>query len=247
MVSYNSKYDDSLTGKQTLSPAEQAGEALFNGAARCESCHTTTAQIGDEPMNIGLDATVTDPGQGAGRFKVPSLRNVAVRGFYMHDGRFSSLQQVVNFYSSQVIDNGNLDGRLTNPLQLNLTTEQVDDLVAFLNTLTDNTFLTSSLFSNPFVTLPGDYNGDGVVDAADYDVWRSSYGDQTSLVADGNGDGVVDTSDYLLWRANLGRTWQSLATGSGAGGGQSVVPEPASLALGLLAVLSLIFPRRRRL
>lgn len=244
MVSYNSKYDDSLTGKQTLSPTEQAGETLFNGAARCASCHTTTAMIGDEPMNIGLDPTITDPGEGGGRFKVPSLRNVAVRGHFMHDGRFSSLEQVVNFYNSQVIDNGFVDGRLTDPLRLNLTTDQIDDLVAFLNTLTDNKFLTSSLFSNPFVTLPGDYNGDGVVDAADYEVWRSNYGDKTSLVADGNGDGVVDTSDYLLWRANLGRTWQSMATGSG---GQSVVPEPASFALGLLAVLSVILGRRRRL
>jgi cytochrome c peroxidase len=246
MVSYNSKYDDSLTGKQTLSPAEQAGEALFNGTARCASCHTTTSQSVDEVMNIGLDATITDPGAGAGRFKAPSLRNVAVRGRYMHDGRFSSLQEVVNFYSSQVIDNGNVDGRLTNPLQLNLSSEQIDDLVAFLNTLTDNTFLTSSLFSNPFVTLPGDYNGDGVVDAADYQVWRSNFGDTTSLVADGNGDGKVDTADYLLWRENMGRTWQSLMPGDGASISQNNVPEPAGLALGLLASTWLYFGRRGR-
>jgi cytochrome c peroxidase len=248
MVSYNSKYDDSLTGKQTLSPSEQAGEALFNGAARCTSCHTTTAQIGDEAMNIGLDATVTDPGDAsnAGRFKTPSLRNVAVRGRYMHDGRFSSLQEVVNFYSSQVNDTPNLDGRLTNPLQLNLTTEQIDDLVAFLNTLTDNTFLTSPLFSNPFVTLPGDYNGDGVVDAADYQVWRSNFGDTTSLLADGNRDGTVNMTDYLLWRSNVGRTWQSLGTDSGNGVGQNGVPEPAALVLGLLVISSIVFQRRRR-
>jgi cytochrome c peroxidase len=246
MVSYNSKYDDSLTGKQILSPAEQAGEALFNGAARCAGCHTTTAQIGDEAMNIGLDATVTDPGAGAGRFKTPSLRNVAVRGRYMEDGRFSSLQEVVNFYSSQVVDNGNLDGRLRNPLQLNLTTEQIDDLVAFLNTLTDNTLLTSQFFSNPFKTLSGDYNGDGIVDAADYQVWRANFGDTTSLVADGNGDGIVDMRDYLLWRSNVGRTWQGLA-GSGAGIGQNAVPEPGALGLGILAVSSLVFRRRRRL
>jgi hypothetical protein len=92
--------------------------------------------------------------------------------------------------------------------------------------------------------LPGDYNGDGVVDAADYQVWRANFGDTTSLVADGNGDGVVNTGDYVLWRSNVGHAWQSL--GSGAGVGQSAIPEPAALALGILAVSSLVFQRRRR-
>ncbi len=245
MVSYNSKYDDSLTGKQTLTPSEQAGEALFNGAARCSSCHTTVAQIGDEAMNIGLDQVVDDPGAGEGRFKTPSLRNVAVRGRFMHDGRFISLQEVVEFYNSQVQDVPQLDARLRDPLQLNLTPQQIDDLVAFLNTLTDPAYLTSQLFSNPFVTLPGDYNGDGVVDAVDYQVWRSSYDDTTALVADGNGDGIIDTSDYVVWRRNLGATWESLAVGSGAGVAQTAVPEPAGVVLGILAI-SLILPRRQR-
>jgi cytochrome c peroxidase len=244
MVSYNSKYDDYLNGKQTLSPAEQAGEELFNGSARCSSCHTTVAQIGDEAMNIGLDANVTDPGAGDGRFKVPSLRNVAVRGHFMHDGRFSSLTQVVDFYSTQVQDNVNLDNRLRNPLQLNLTSDQVNDLVAFLGTLTDNTFLTSSLFSNPFVTLPGDYNGDGVVDDADYVVWRASFGKTGSPDADGSGNGVVDLADYTIWRNNFGRTWQDLATGSGSARASTAIPEPTGVALVILAG-SCLFARRR--
>src|SRR5689334_11709459 len=104
MISYNSKYDAYLNGQATLSPAGRAGEALFSGAARCSSCHTTNAQIGDQAMNIGLDANPLDQGAGGGRFKTPSLRNVAVRGHYMHDGRFSSLEQVVQFYSSEVQD-----------------------------------------------------------------------------------------------------------------------------------------------
>ncbi len=248
MISYNSKFDDSLTGKQSLTPAEQAGQALFSGQARCSGCHTTNAQVIQEAVNVGLDATITDPGvDGQGRFKAPSLRNVEVRGRFMHDGRFATLQDVVNFYNTGVQDNPSLDAGLRDPLQLNLTPDQVADLVAFLNTLTDNTFLTSSLFSNPFQTLPGDYNGDGVVDAADYQVWRANFGDTTSLVADGNGDGIVDMSDYLLWRTNVGRTWEGLATESGAGIGQNAVPEPGALALGILAVSSLVFRRRRRL
>jgi hypothetical protein len=129
-------------------------------------------------------------------------------------------------------------------VQLNLTQEQIDDIVAFLNTLTDNTFLTSALFSNPFVTLPGDYNGDGAVNDADYQVWRSNLGDTTALVADGDGNGVVDTADYVMWRKNVGRTWQDLATGSGAVI-SGAIPEPSTSALAALAGLCVLARRRR--
>jgi cytochrome c peroxidase len=245
MITYNSKYDDYMNGKATFSPAEQAGANLFTGAARCSSCHGTTAQVGDEAMNIGLDATVVDPGAGEGTFKTPSLRNVAVRGRFMHDGRFSSLQEVVQFYSTQVQDVPQLDGRLRDPLQLNLTSEQIDDIVAFLNTLTDNSFLTNSMFSDPFVTLPGDYNGDGVVDSADYIVWRKNVGDTTSLVADGNNDHHTDDADYAIWRQNLGKTWQDLAYGSGGGLANPSIPEPSAAALVALASFCTLARRRR--
>ncbi len=250
MVSYQSKFDTAFAPGQTqpnfaavFTPQEQAGEALFNGAARCSACHQTNAQVADQARNIGLDATVTDPGAGEGRFKAPSLRNVAVRGRFMHDGRFSTLQQVVEFYNSDVQNTPELDGTLRDPLQLNLTADQIQDLVAFLNTLTDNTFLNSSLFSNPFATLPGDYNGDGIVDTADYVVWRKNFGDTTSLVADGNDNQIVDQADYEVWRQNFGRTWQDLATGSGAGL-TAAVPEPAAIALALIALTCGLNSRR---
>jgi cytochrome c peroxidase len=246
MITYNSKYDAYLNGQATLTPSESAGEALFNGAARCTACHSTTAQIGDFPHNVGLDVVPTDPGAGQGQFKTPSLRNVGVRGRFMHDGRFSTLAEVVQFYSSGVQDSPLLDPRLRDPVQLNLTQQQIDDLVAFLNALTDNTFLTSSLFSDPFVTLPGDYNGDGAVDSSDYQVWRSNLGDISALLADGDGSGVVDAADYVTWRKNVGRTWQDLATGSGTGVGLGAVPEPSAAMLAALAS-SLAFARRRRL
>jgi cytochrome c peroxidase len=246
MISYKSKYDAYLNGQATLTPAEQAGETLFNNAARCSACHSTTAQVGDFPHNVGLDAVPTDPGAGEGRFKTPSLRNVGVRGRFMHDGRFSTLEEVVQFYSSGVQDGQFLDPRLKDPVQLNLTQEQIDDIVAFLNTLTDNSFLTNSMFSDPFVTLPGDYNGDGVVNTSDYQVWRSNLGDASALVADGDGSGVVDAADFVTWRKNLGRTWQDLAPGSGSGVAPGAVPEPASLALALLAGSWVLTLRRRR-
>ena len=83
--------------------------------------------------------------------------------------------------------------------------------------------------------LTGDFNGDGVVDSADYTVWRDAEGyDKTGNAADANGDGRVDTADYDLWAANFGATAASLS-----------VPEPtaAVLALSLLATAG---ARRRR-
>ena len=249
MVSYQSKFDSAFASGSAqpnfaavFTPDEIAGEAIFNGVGRCEGCHTTNAHVGQQATNIGLDATIVDPGAGTGQFKTPSLRNAAVRGRFMHDGRFSTLQEVVEFYNSGVQDNPSLDEGLRNPLQLGLTPQQVQQLVAYLNTLTDETFLTSSLFSDPFTTLPGDYTGDGVVDPQDYVLWRNSVGDTTSLLADGNGDHVVNNLDYDVWRQYFGRTWLSLATGAGVG---SSVPEP-----GAAAVLSIAFfamgCRRRR-
>ena len=80
------------------------------------------------------------------------------------------------------------------------------------------------------VPLPGDYNKDRIVDAADYVVWRDSLGAAGYHVpADGNGDGIVDANDYGVWRANYGRVWSS-STGSsaiGAPGELANVPEPS--------------------
>jgi cytochrome c peroxidase len=254
MVSYQSKFDKNLAapGQVPFTTDENAGRALFNGGvAKCGGCHTTNAQISDGTHNIGLDLTNTaDPGAGNGLFKAPSLRNVEVRGHFMHDGRFSTLQQVIEFYNSGIQDNPFLDNSLktppgpggNQPIQMGLTATQISQLEAFLKTLTDTAFLTSSLFSNPFVTLPGDYSGDGVVDSADYVVWRNSVGDTTSLIADGNGDLVVNDLDYDVLRQNYGRTWLSLATGSGGG---SAVPEPSSAMLAV-TLIGWVATRRKR-
>jgi cytochrome c peroxidase len=166
LVSVNSKFDRAFgvngvpNFAATFTAQELAGQDLFNGRAGCARCHGTNAHISDGVHNTGLDATITDVGAGNGRFKAPSLRNIAVRPPYMHDGRFRTLEQVIAFYDNGVQNNPGLDTRLRGgpggpggngaPLRLNLSAAERASLVAFLGTLTDNTFLTDVRFSNPF-------------------------------------------------------------------------------------------------
>jgi len=169
LSTYQSKYDTALAAgpgsvNTVFTPLERQGLQLFGGplagpgpgGAGCARCHEATAQIASQPRNNGLNATNTaDAGAGGGRFKVPSLRNIAVRGTFMHDGRFSSLAQVVEFYNSGVQANPNLDRALRdrngNPQRLNLNQTEKDALVAFMATLTDQNFLTDTKFGNPFL------------------------------------------------------------------------------------------------
>ena len=159
LISSQSKYDAAFTANpprfpDVLTPQEAQGEQIFSGQGNCSRCHGTAIQIADQPRNNGLDATVTDIGAGNARFKVPSLRNIAVRPPFMHDGRFTTLAQVIDFYDHGVNANANLDNVLRNPdgsaKRLNLNPAQRAALEAFLRTLTDNTFLTDPRLSSPF-------------------------------------------------------------------------------------------------
>ena len=83
------------------------------------------------------------------------------------------------------------------------------------------------------VVAPGDFNGDGTVDAADYVVWRSTHGSNSDLRADGNGDGSIDDADYSVWRAHFGTIYGGDALEN------AVVPEPSAAILLLVAALTL--------
>jgi hypothetical protein len=177
----------------------------------------------------------------------------------MHDGRFadsenpedpSALEQVVAFYNNGVEFSSNLDPRLkdttgTAARRLNWSEENIAAVVAYLRTQTDYVFLTSPLFADPFVTLPGDYTGDGIVDDNDFNLSTAEYGDVTSLQADGNSDLVVDAADYVLWRKFVGLTWLDLAIppNPGSSGG---VPEPSGVALAAILFGWRIADRRPR-
>ena len=135
--------------------------------ATCLYCHGTPQHVNDEAKNNGLSLNYDDNGKGEvtgnpsdnGLFKVPTLRNIALTAPYMHDGRFETLMEVVNHYSTDVADHPNLHFRLKDSddpspdsevLRLNLTQEEKEALVAFLNTLTDETLATDEKYSDPF-------------------------------------------------------------------------------------------------
>ncbi len=166
MVSYQSKYDSAFVNGNpnfaaVFTPQELHGFQLFGPnvggqgvSARCDRCHGTTAHVSGVLQNNGLDAVTVDQGAGQGRFKSPSLRNIGQRQRFMHDGRFTTLEEVVQFYNTGVQNNPNLSNLLRNQdgtvTRLNLSAQDMADMVAFLRTLTDNNFLSDPRFSDPF-------------------------------------------------------------------------------------------------
>ena len=122
--------------------------AVAQGGAGCSSCHLPpTFALAENARSNGLDA-------GEKRlFKAPSLRNVGLTGPYMHDGRFTTLAQVVDFYDHGVQEGPALDNRLRQgdrPQRLHLDAADKAALVAFLETLSDPALTTDQRFSNPF-------------------------------------------------------------------------------------------------
>jgi cytochrome c peroxidase len=161
MISFNSPYDGFFYGGDTtlLNASQKRGFDLFFGQAECVHCHGGPLLTDNSFKNNGLDAFLTDLGRGGftgnsadnGKFRVPTLRNIAKSGPYMHDGRFSTLEQVIEHYNSGVIGTSpNLDPDMATYVPgLNLTSQDKLDLVNFLKTFTDNSFLNNMNFSNP--------------------------------------------------------------------------------------------------
>lgn len=203
IISVSTKYDYGIKSVvdagQSIAPQfqpfpnftdlENKGKEAFFRTFFCSQCHGGPNFNGFNPAfiqeaNIGLDLSYNDAGVAGtdfetgqtnnGKFKVPSLRNIAVTGPYMHDGRFQTLDEVVEFYNSGIQahpqlspelrqqgivgnhlgpaipdDQEIIDGRMM-PIRMYMTGEEKAGIVAFLRTLTDYTMISDPKFSDPF-------------------------------------------------------------------------------------------------
>jgi cytochrome c peroxidase len=183
LISSNSRYDQFLRGELTLDPQEELGRKLFMAhpdvkvslrGANCIDCHSQFLTGGssaryDGFSNNGLDdeahlqpglQAVTGKPAHRGLFKVPSLRNIALTAPYMHDGRFNTLEAVLDHYDSGIKNSSTLSAVIVEAdnqgaaaaglISLHLTAAEKAAIIAFLHTLTDRDFVTTERFSDPF-------------------------------------------------------------------------------------------------
>lgn len=140
---FSSRYDDVLRGNAVLSPREAHGKQVFDDPERgnCASCHPDTMEQGFPVFtdfgyaDLGLPAH-GDAGLG-NKFKTPTLRNVARKHRFMHDGSLTSLAQVMRFYAGHVLRARRPTVEQGPPFSAHLTDDELADLVAFLETLDD--------------------------------------------------------------------------------------------------------------
>jgi cytochrome c peroxidase len=166
LISGNSKYDRFLRGELFLDDDEEVGRQLYFDLpdnlpdAECGHCHNDPLFTTNTYFNNGItptdaDLNFPDLGRGKvtglkidrGKFKTPTLRNIEFSAPYMHDGRFKTLEEVIEHYNSGGHPAVNKD---SNVRKLNLTNEQKRQLLAFIKTLRDTTFLNNPAFKSPF-------------------------------------------------------------------------------------------------
>jgi cytochrome c peroxidase len=161
LISGNSKFDKFLNGEATLTVQEQEGLNVFMDEERgdCFHCHgnpNNPLWTDNQFHNNGLDATFTDLGLGAvtgnpndnGKFRSPTLRNLAYTAPYMHDGRFLTLDDVIEHYSSGLQNSSTIDPLMKKVEQggVQLSEEDKNNLKAFLLTLSDPSFINNPAF-----------------------------------------------------------------------------------------------------
>lgn len=158
LTSYNSKYDKYLRNEVggEFTQQEKNGLAIFKN--HCASCHTEPLFTNNQFENNGLaiDTTLNDFGrmiitqnpQDSLKFKVPTLRNIQFTKPYMHDGRFETLQEVINHYTSEIQQSNTLAKALKSNIKL--THKEKVDLLVFLRTLSDKEFLFNKRFTFPY-------------------------------------------------------------------------------------------------
>jgi len=183
LVSGNSKFDKWIKGEIELTETERIGMELFFThpepgiqlrGGNCGDCHLGFLTSGDkngiagfhnngleteEKLPLGL-AAVTNNASDKGKFKAPTLRNIALTAPYMHDGRFPSLEEVLDHYNEHIRTSSTLDVLILeasnefltpgDPVRLQLSQGEKQAILAFLHTLTDEEFIKNEKFSNPF-------------------------------------------------------------------------------------------------
>lgn len=176
ITSFNSKYDKYLRNQATLTPQELRGMNLFFThpdptlrpplrGGNCGDCHLNVSLTDFQFRNNGLDVNYNDNGRynitgnvaDKGKFRVPHLRNIALTAPYMHDGRFNTLEEVLNHYNEGIQLHANLDilikaaSNVRGGRTLGLTEQEKADIIAFLHTLTDSTLIQNPDLKNPFL------------------------------------------------------------------------------------------------
>lgn len=157
LISGNSKYDQYMRGETFLSSQELNGLSLFTDMEKgdCSHCHSLGSTFSDfEFRNTGLDSIPVDEGRylitlnssDRGKFKTPSLRNVELTAPFMHDGRFQTLLECVQHYNTGFRYSANLDPNLSLAVKGRMTQQEMEDLVAFMKTLTDTEFVNNPAF-----------------------------------------------------------------------------------------------------
>ncbi len=153
-ISDNSPYDVYVKGEGELDSSQMAGLEVFN--SKCSSCHAGVLQTDHSFRNNGLEvqdrsdlgrAGVTEDVNDNYKFRVPTLRNLKYTKPYMHDGRFETLDEVLDHYTHGMVDSATLDSsfRKNETIGIELTVDEKQDLKSFLNALNDERFVKSEL------------------------------------------------------------------------------------------------------
>lgn len=158
LVSQNTRFDEGMyKGFSNFNEQEKRGMKLFTDN-QCGTCHQISPGFSNSYnsfkfANIGLDLVDKDPGIN-GQYKIPRLKNIVLTAPYMHDGRFKTLDQVLDHYSENIQNNPNLNSILkengVSAKKFQFTAQEKADIIAFLGTLTDKNLMIDKKFSNPF-------------------------------------------------------------------------------------------------
>jgi len=162
MSVFDSKFDKVMMGQEQFTQQEEAGRMVFESSCGF-FCHTSSSFAVQFPLNNGLDSVCSDIGYQQvsgfetdnGKFKTPSLRNLSLTAPYMHDGRFATIEEVIDFYSEGLKPHPNSDisWMAPDPTGFHFTNEQKADLKAFLLTLNSTDLITDVRWSDPFQPL----------------------------------------------------------------------------------------------